>query len=80
MQVKEREAGRTPATNTASAIPLRVVAGMPFALGRDPLRDLEFVDELEHGLSFPEKTREPMYGPPLRVSRGLAVGLADVSQ
>jgi hypothetical protein len=33
---------------------------MPVALGLDPLRDLEFVSELEHGFSSLEKAREPM--------------------
>jgi hypothetical protein len=60
MQIKEREACRTSFANTALAIPLRVVPGMPVALGLDPLRDLEFVGELEHGFSCLEKAREPM--------------------
>jgi hypothetical protein len=60
MQIKEREACRTSSANTASAISLRVVTGMPVAFGLDPLRDLEFVGELEHDFSSLEKAREPM--------------------
>jgi hypothetical protein len=60
MQVEEREAGRAAATDTASAVPLRVITRMPFALGLDPLRDLKSVGELEHGFSSLERAREPM--------------------
>jgi hypothetical protein len=60
MQIKEGEACRTSSANTASAIPLRVIARMPVALGFDPLSNSKFVGELEHGLSSLEKAREPM--------------------
>ncbi len=50
MEVEQGEAGGASALDAASSIPLRVVAGMPVALGLDPLGDLESVRELEHDL------------------------------
>jgi hypothetical protein len=51
MQVVQRKTGRASSLNASSPITLRVVAGMPFAFGFDPLDDFEFVGELKHRFS-----------------------------
>jgi hypothetical protein len=51
MQVVQRKTGRASSFNASSPITLRVVAGMPFAFGFDPLDDFEFVGELKHRFS-----------------------------
>jgi hypothetical protein len=60
MQVEERKAGRTSSTDTASAVPLRVIAGMPFAPGLNPFRDLELISELEHWFPSGKESAKPM--------------------
>ena len=60
MQVVERKTGRASSLDASSPVTLGVVAGMPFALGFDPLGDFEFVGELKHRLSSFWKEREPM--------------------
>ena len=42
-EIEEREAGRAPATDASPAIAFRVVARVTFALGLDPLGDLQLV-------------------------------------
>jgi hypothetical protein len=50
MEVVEGEAGRASALDASSPVTLWVIAGMPIALGLDPLGDSEFVAELKHRL------------------------------
>jgi len=50
MEVVKRKTSGTAATDAGAAIFLRVVARMAAALGFDPLRKLQLVSELQHGL------------------------------